>query len=149
MVILHLLAPAQVGGLERVVHSLAIGQQRQGHQVAVAAILEAEGDADSFFRPLERAGVSVQRIIVHQRAYFREHNEVRSLVRAMSPHVVHSHGYRPDVIDGAVIRRLGVATVATVHGYTGGAWRNRLYESIHRRALRWFDAVIAGSEPLW
>lgn len=148
MVILHLLAPAQVGGLERVVHSLAIGQQRHGHQVTVAAILEAEGDADSFFRPLERAGVPVRRIVVHQRAYFREHEEVRSLVRAMSPHVVHSHGYRPDVIDGPVIRRMGVATVATVHGYTAGAWRNRLYESIHRHALRWFDAVIAVSEPL-
>lgn len=148
MVILHLLAPAQVGGLERVVHSLAIGQQRHGHQVAVAAILEAEGDADSFFRPLERAGVPVQRIVVHQRAYLREHAEVRSLIRSMSPHVVHSHGYRPDVIDGPVIRTMGVATVATVHGYTAGAWRNRLYESIHRRALRRFDAVIAVSDPL-
>jgi glycosyltransferase involved in cell wall biosynthesis len=148
MVILHLLAPAQVGGLERVVHSLAIGQQRQGHQVVVAAILEAEGDAESFFHPLERAGVSVQRIVVRQRAYLREHGEVRSLVRAMAPDVVHSHGYRPDVIDGGVIRHMGVATVATVHGYTGGAWRNRLYESIHRHALRWFDAVIAVSEPL-
>jgi len=148
MVILHLLAPAQVGGLERVVHSLAIGQQRQGHQVAVAAILEAEGDAESFFRPLERAGVSVTRVVVHQRAYLREHKEVRSLLRALSPHVVHSHGYRPDVIDGPVIRRMGVATVATVHGYTGGTWRNSLYERIHRHALRWFDAVIAVSEPL-
>ena len=148
MVILHLLAPVHAGGLERVVHSLALGQQERGHHVAVAAILDAEGEAETFFPPLERAGVPVHRIIVPPRAYLGERRAVRSLVRALSPHVVHSHGYRTDVVDGGVIRRLGIATVASAHGFSAGPWRNRVYEGLQRAALRRFDAVIAVSQPL-
>jgi glycosyltransferase involved in cell wall biosynthesis len=73
---------------------------------------------------------------------------VGSLVRTLAPDVVHSHGYRTDVVDGDAIRRLGVPSVATAHGFTAGPWRNRLYEYLQRRALRRFDAVIAVSRPL-
>lgn len=146
--ILHLLAPVHAGGLERVVHSLALGQQSRGHQVAVAAILDAEGEAQAFFPPLERVGVPVHHIIVPPRAYLTERMAVRSLVHALSPDVVHSHGYRTDVLDGGVIRRLGIATIATAHGFSAGPWRNRVYERLQRAALRRFDAVIAVSHPL-
>ncbi len=148
MVILHLLAPTTAGGLERVVHSLALGQQARGHHVEVAAVLDAEVDGHPFFPPLERAGVPVHRLIVPPRAYARERKAIASLVRTLAPDVVHSHGYRTDVVDGAVIRRLGVATVATAHGFTTGSWRNRLYEYLQRRALRRFDGVIAVSQQL-
>lgn len=148
MIILHLVAPARVGGLERVVQSLAIGQHARGHQVAVAAVLDAADEAESFLQPLARVGIPIHRVIVGQRAYVRERRAVRSLIRSMSPHVVHSHGYRPDVVDSGVIRRLGVATVTTAHGYTGGHWRNRAYETLQRLSFRRFDAVIAVSQAL-
>lgn len=148
MVILHLLAPTDAGGLERVVHSLALGQQARGHRVEVAAVLDADVGEHPFFPPLERAGVPLHRLIVAPRAYRQERKSVASLVRALSPDVVHSHGYRTDVVDGGVIRQLGVAAVATAHGFTAGTWRNRLYEYLQRLALRRFDAVIAVSQPL-
>jgi len=61
---------------------------------------------------------------------------------------VHTHGYRPDVVDAAAARRLGIPTVTTVHGFTRGDWKNRLYEYLQRRAHRRFDAVVAVSRPL-
>jgi glycosyltransferase involved in cell wall biosynthesis len=149
MVILHLLAPTTAGGLERVVHSLALGQQARGHQVAVAAVLDAEVEGHPFFPPLLRAGIPVHRLIVPPRAYGEERQAIAALVQALKPDVVHSHGYRTDVVDGGVIRRLGVATVATAHGFTTGSLKNRLYEFIQRRALRRFDGVIAVSQQLW
>jgi len=148
VVILHLLAPTTAGGLERVVHSLALGQRSRGHRVEVAAILDADVAAHPFFVPLDRAGVRTHRLVIAPRAYPEERRAVASLVRGMAPDVVHSHGYRTDVVDGAVIRRLRVATVATAHGFTAGSWKNRLYELLQRRALRRFDAVIAVSRPL-
>lgn len=116
--------------------------------MAVAVVLDAKADADVFLGPLETARVPVHRIIAPRRGYLGERRAVRALVAAMTPDVVHSHGYRPDVIDSGMIRRLGIATVTTAHGYTGGALRNRLYEAIQRFAFRRFDAVIAVSEPL-
>ncbi len=148
MIILHLLAPAQAGGLERVVHSLALGQQAHGHRVEVAAILDPGNESHPFFAPLERAGVRVHKLVVPLRAYGRERRAIAGLVRRLAPDVVHSHGYRTDVVDTGLIRRLGFTTVATAHGFTGGPRRNRLYEFLQRRALRRLDAVIAVSEGL-
>ncbi len=38
--------------------------------------------------------------------------------------------------------------MSTVHGFTGGGWKNRLFERLQRRAFRRFDAVVAVSSPL-
>ncbi len=148
MIILHLLAPAQAGGLERVVHSLALGQQARGHRVEVAAILDPGSEEHPFFAPLERAGVSVHRLVIPLRSYGRERGAAAALVRRLGPDVVHSHGYRTDVVDTGAIRRLGFATGSTAHGFTGGPRLNRLYEFLQRRALRRMDAVIAVSQGL-
>ena len=46
MLILHVAAPSDVGGLERVVQGLAREQRRAGHDVHVAAILIKLGAAN-------------------------------------------------------------------------------------------------------
>jgi glycosyltransferase involved in cell wall biosynthesis len=56
---------------------------------------------------------------------------------------VHTHGYRPDILDAPVARGAGVATVTTAHGFTGNTLKNRFYEWTQCRAFRRFDAVIA------
>jgi glycosyltransferase involved in cell wall biosynthesis len=61
---------------------------------------------------------------------------------------MHTHGYRPDVIDAPVARRMGVPTVTTVHGFTGGGWRGRFYEWLQVRSFRAFDAVVPVSRKL-
>jgi glycosyltransferase involved in cell wall biosynthesis len=60
---------------------------------------------------------------------------------------VHSHGYRADIVDAMHLRRT-VPIVTTVHGYTGGGIRNRVYEGLQRRAFRQFDGVVAVSAQL-
>lgn len=148
MVILHLVAPAAIGGLERVVQALALEQRAAGHDVHVAAIAATLAGEQALLRPLAVAGVDTHPVRVGARAYRRERAEVAKLCRRACPDVVHSHGYRPDVIDAGVARRLGLPTVTTVHGFTGGGWRNRLYEWLQRRAARRFAAVVAVSRPL-
>ena len=61
---------------------------------------------------------------------------------------MHTHGYHVDVVDAGAARRAGVRTVTTVHGFTGGDWKNWIYERLQRRAFRRFDAVVAVSRPL-
>jgi glycosyltransferase involved in cell wall biosynthesis len=52
------------------------------------------------------------------------------------------------VVDAGVARGLGIPTVTTVHGFTGGGWKGRLYERLQRRAYRKFAAVVAVAEPM-
>jgi glycosyltransferase involved in cell wall biosynthesis len=146
--IVHVLAPAEFGGLERVVCSLAAGQVRTGHEVNVAAVLDAGRDNHPFVASLQRAGVAVTGVSLSPRSYWKERSVLGDLYHRLRPSVVHSHGYRADVVDGPIARKLGIPTVSTVHGFTGGGWKNRLYERLQRRVLRGSDAVVAVSRSV-
>lgn len=146
--VVHAAAPGPVGGLERVVQALAGAQRAAGHRVRVAAVLDRGDPASSFREPLERAGVEVIALPLPPRAYAAERRLLAELFERLAPDVVHTHGYRADVQAGGVARRAGLPLVTTVHGFTGGGWKNRLYETLQVRAFRRFDAVVAVSRPL-
>lgn len=145
--ILHVLAPAREGGLERVVAMLSEGQGRD--RAHVAAVLTPDDANDHpFILALEAAQIPVTRVVVGARGYLREYRALGALVDRLQPAVVHTHGYRADVIGGMVARARRVRTVSTVHGFTGGGRRNRLNETVQVYALRRADAVLAVSRPL-
>jgi glycosyltransferase involved in cell wall biosynthesis len=101
-----------------------------------------------FLDGLESEGVPIIPVTVGSRSYFAEGAAIRRICAEVAPDIVHSHGYRSDVIDAGAARRAGVPTVTTVHGFTGGGWRNRMYERLQVRAFRRFDAVVPVSRSL-
>ncbi len=148
MSLLHVVAPGEVGGLERVVHLLTHGQARAGNDVHVAAVVDPAGADHPLIGTLASGGVTTHPILLPGRAYRRERAAINELCRRLRPDVVHTHGYRADVVDAGAAQQLGIPSVTTVHGFTGGGWKNRLYERLQRRAYRRFDAVVVVSRPL-
>jgi len=145
--VLHVLAPAREGGLERVVTMLSGIQAAEGAHVA--AVLEPGSENDHpFVRGLESRGVPVTTIVVGARSYLREYRGLKELIARLRPGVVHTHGYRSDVIGIAAARSARIPSVSTVHGFTGGGIRNRINEHIQCLALRRAAAVIAVAAPI-
>jgi glycosyltransferase involved in cell wall biosynthesis len=144
--VLHILAPMREGGLERVVAMMSTGRPTSVH---VAAVVEP-GSAHNhpFIEQLEALGIPVTPIVVGARSYFREYRSLGALVMRLRPGIIHTHGYRADLIGGTVARAHDIPTVSTAHGFTGGGRRNRFYEWLQMFALRRADAVIAVSSPL-
>jgi glycosyltransferase involved in cell wall biosynthesis len=146
--VVHLLAPAPFGGLESVVRHLAKAQREAGARVHVAVVV-APGEAGHPFIAAGRAeGIDLHVLEVEGRGYLRERALVADVLERTRATVLHTHGYRPDIVDAPVARRRGIATVTTAHGFTGNGWRNRLYEIMQRRSFRHFDAVVAVSRGL-
>jgi len=148
MLIVHVLAPGPVGGLERVVTTLVTGQRDAGHDARVVAVLDAGAGDLPFLGALRQAAIPVTPLSLPPRAYRRERKQLAGLLAEPRPDIVHTHGARSDVQGSAVARGLGLPTVTTVHGFTGGGWKNRLYERLQRRAFRKFSAVVPVSRPL-
>jgi len=146
--VLHILAPARQGGLEKVVTMLCAGQGPEGTHVAAVVTPDDMRQHHPFVEGLQNAGIPVTPVIVGGRSYMRECRLLSSLLSKLNPAVVHTHGYRADVIGGIVARSSGARTVSTVHGFTGGSPRNRLNERFQLIALRHADGVIAVSRPL-
>jgi glycosyltransferase involved in cell wall biosynthesis len=149
MDIVQLLAPGPFGGLERVVSLLSVGLARRGHRVLAALLVEADQPEEpGLVAALQRGGIQVELIRAPHRAYRQERQLVRRLLQAERPAAVHTHGYHADVLLRSVAQRLGLPVVATVHGFTTGGIKNRIFEWLERRSLRRMDLTVAVSDPL-
>ena len=147
--IFHLLAPARFGGLETVVITLGSALATKGHRVTVGLVVEpGDEERHPVAEALSGTGVDIELLVVSGRDYLRERRIVGEVIARCAADVLHTHGYRPDIIDAPVARRMSVPTVTTVHGFCGGGWKDRLYEALQVRAFRHFDAVIAVSDRL-
>lgn len=146
---MQIAAPAPAGGLEQVVQALALGHHRRGHDVALAAIIVAGQPTHPLVATLEGAGVKVYRVTVGPRSYADERRQIERCCLDFRPDVVHTHGYRIDVVERGVVARLGLPTVTTVHGPSMiGGLKGAFYEWLQRRSYRRFDAVVAVSRAL-
>jgi glycosyltransferase involved in cell wall biosynthesis len=148
LAVAHLCAPARVGGLERVVQGLARGQRERGHRVSVVAVIEPGADLEAFLGPLVAAGVEAHQVTVRGRDYLGERKAVRRFLQQWKPDILHTHGYRSDVLNGGMARRMGIATVSTLHGSSRMGGFSHFFEWIQERALRRFHGVVAVSAPL-
>jgi glycosyltransferase involved in cell wall biosynthesis len=149
MRVMHVVAPAPVGGLEQVLVALAIGQQAAGHTVSVAAVVTAGDQQPAVVARLRSLGIEVHVIASRPRAYWSQVAAIRALRERLAPDTIHTHGYHPDVL-GAVLKRFPSRTslVSTAHGFSRGPLKNRVYERLQLHALRRFDAVVAVSRKL-
>jgi len=145
--VMHVLAPAPFGGAESVVRDLVRGLSGRGFAIGAALLLEGE-ETHPFERVLAEVGAEVHPIRTPSRAYRREARALADLFARCRPGVVHTHGFRPDVQAGRVAGRAGIARVTTLHGFTGGGARMRLYEWLQVQSVRRFEAVVVVSRPL-
>jgi glycosyltransferase involved in cell wall biosynthesis len=147
--VLHVLAPGRVGGLESVVRLLASEQRRAEQRVAVVTVVTKGAAAPHPLTvDLRRDGVEVAELGLGRRAYRAERRQIAEVARRWRADIVHTHGYRADVIGVLAARALRIPIVSTVHGFTGGDLKNRVFQWMQRRAYRYFDAVVAVSHPL-
>ncbi len=146
--IVHLCTPARVGGLERVVQALSREQAARGHDVTVLAVVGDPATAEAFFEPFAGSGVRTIAMVFGGREYRRERRGIREAVLERRAHVVHTHGYRVELLHGGPLRRAGLAVVSTVHGSSRMGGLTHLMEWMQLRALRRFGGVVAVSSPL-
>jgi len=143
--ILLVTAPGTVGGLETVVVSLATGLARRGHQVTAAVTITHTREPHPFVDRLRAGGV---RVFLPPERRLAERREVIAIAEETGAGIVHSHGYRSDVLVRSARSAIRRPIVSTVHGFTGTSVKGRFYEWLQLRALRGFDGVIAVSRPL-
>ncbi|HMF86776.1 MAG TPA: glycosyltransferase [Gemmatimonadaceae bacterium] len=146
--IIQVVAPGEVGGLESVVLALAAGQTRRGHRVIVAVVYEPRDGEHPFVTALAAAGVTTVPFVLPPRAYLRERAQIKALCDREKPDVVHTHGYRPDILHAASRLRRNFATVTTLHGSSRVGGSSTLHEMAQILLLHRFDAVIAVSRHL-
>lgn len=143
MRILHLIHSEGVYGAEAILLYLAREQQR-GHEPFIGSIRDP-GTAETPFEALARSwGLTVVPIRIAPRPTPAVVGALLRTVRELAPDVLHSHGYKSNILLGPLPRRRRGPMLATLHGWTNIRRFNRmwLYERLDRLALPQLDAVV-------
>ena len=111
-------------------------------------VLDQLGGNHPFVDASRSSGLAVTVLPSGDKHYLAEARAVAGALDAGAWDVLHTHGYHADLVGLVAAWRAHRKVASTVHGETGGDWKNRTYEFIQRQALRRFDRVISVSAPL-
>ncbi len=144
MRILHLIHSEGVYGAELILLYLAREQQKRGHEPLVGSIRDPGTERTSFEALANSWGLPVIPIRIAPRPTPEVIRSLLRIVRDVAPAVLHSHGYKANILLAPVPRRRRGAMLATRHGWTNTRRFSRmwLYEHLDRLALRRLDSVV-------
>lgn len=134
-------------GAERALLELATYLRDSGWDSRVIA-LEGKG-AGELVRRAAAEGISAQALATDSRlSFWRMMRGIRAALQDCHRAVLHSHGYKPDLLLAAVGAPARFGCVATCHTWYSETIKMRLVEWADKRALRRFDHVVAVSEGI-
>lgn len=146
--VLQLNTPATLAGAERVLLNYLACHDADRFAVTVASFVNSRRQSNAFTEELEKRDIPFRKIPVSYLTQGAVLRETVRLIRDCRIDLVHSHGYRSDIIGYMAARRAGVPIVSTVHGWTPVTWKLRRYEQLDRWFLKRFDGVIGVSREI-
>lgn len=144
MRILHLIHSEGVYGAELILVYLAREMQRLGHEVIVGSMRDPGTPTTDFEKFCADTGLAVEPIRVPPRPTPAVIRTLLGVRRRIAPDLIHSHGYKADILLGLLPRRVRGPMLTTAHGWTDppaftSLW---LYQALDRLSLRQLDRVV-------
>ena len=149
--VVHVIASAGRYGAEAVVAALAREQLALGMRVHVVIISDRLAATAAYAKELE-SDVGAHVTVIQGRG-IRDlllATRLTQLMRSWAVSIVHSHGYKGDVL-ASRIHDPRLVKVSTLHGWTNvRPWsKMAAYQALQVRALHRFDAVVAVHDSVW
>lgn len=144
---IHLTSTGGLYGAERALIELACYLRDQGWISHVVA-LEGAGATQIVNRAKEAQLTAEAFVPAGRLGFLPMVRRLRSLLRRYPRAVVHSHGYKPDILLSLLATPSRLVCLATCHGWYSRSRKERMLEMLDKRAVRTFDHVIAVSESI-
>jgi glycosyltransferase involved in cell wall biosynthesis len=146
-VAIQLISTGGYYGAERALVELAAYLHEQGWRSHVVA-LEGQGAGEVVQRAAER-GVSAEAFVTSGRLGLRSMlSKLRQLLTQYPGAILHSHGYKPDILLALTRVPTRFACLATCHNWISETPKLRFLEALDKRALRAFAHVVAVSDEI-
>lgn len=147
--IMQFITPAGFYGAERWVIALANNADHD-RMICDLAVTQESPDQDlSVATYYPREAGEVHYLPMKGRFDFRVVNQLVQVIRARKIDVIHTHGYKSDILGLLAARKAGIKCVSTPHGFSGNVgFKLATFIRIGTYMLRYFDRVVPLSEEL-
>ena len=147
--ILQFITPAGFYGAERWVLALANNIDPDTMLCDLAVSDEGVGQDLSVADYYPESAGKVHRLKMHGRFDFRVVGGLCEVIRDRKIDVIHTHGYKSDILGLLAAKRAGIACVSTPHGFSGSVgFKLATFIRIGTHMLRYFDRIVPLSEEL-
>lgn len=133
--IVQLLVPLQHEGFQ--IEPLVLYRRRQGMALTHPLVEEAHKKGVKA-EQLDDTSTFAPKVILY----------IAERLRGERFSLIHTHGYKANILGGIAAKLVGVKSIATMHLHTETTSRLKLYKIIDLLALRFFSKVIVVSESL-
>lgn len=146
--IAHLHSSLGIYGAERWTHALVKHLDDQEFESVIITI-GAKPGADAFYHFVRKDGISAIHLPLDGRISIEGLKLLRSHIAELRIDVLHTHGFKADVLGFLATRNMNLKLVSTIHGWTPSEGRViRAYEAISRIFLKRFDKLYPLSPKL-
>jgi len=147
--ILQFITPAGFYGAERWVLALANNVDRQRVTCDLAVTRESEHQDLTVAEVYPQAVGEVHYLDMAGRFDLRVVRQLVSVIQRRQIDVIHTHGYKSDILGLLAAKKAGIRCVSTPHGFSGKVgFKLATFIRIGTHMLRYFDAVAPLSEEL-
>jgi glycosyltransferase involved in cell wall biosynthesis len=148
--VLQLGSPTGLYGAERWILALVKHLSAADIESFVATIQDAPGDVPPLCRQAAALGLRTATFDAHGRLSLAAVRLINAFIRANRISILHTHGYKTDLLGWAGARGTRCRVISTPHGWsTQAGIKLKLYEALDRLGFVLMDAVVPLSADLY
>lgn len=149
MNVLQFICPTGFYGAERWVLALAKNLSPDAARCDLAVTLESESQNLELVKKYREFGLDAFEIPMSNKFDIRVVNRLVALIKERQIDVIHTHGYKSDIIGVLAARKANIKVVVTPHGFENARdIKLRLFIWLGCQAMRFGDAVVPLSPDL-
>ena len=148
--VLQLGSPTGLYGAERWILALVNNIDRTKIDAEVAVILDDPTLNADLCKQAERIGIPTTVFEAYGRFNWSAVKQVKAHIVKNRIDILHTHGYKTDVVGIFATRGTNCKIITTPHGWsTNAGFKLKIYEAFDRSAFFFFDRVVPLSEDLY
>ena len=148
--ILQVIAPIGMGGAENVLLNINNLIDKSRYRLSFCLFINPKRGRNELYERLKEFGCDVSVISMLIRKFPR--GDISGLVRVINSNridIVHTHGYRSDILGLIASKITKRPLVSTVHGWTSESSKVILYEYIQKKIMRYLDMIMPVSQQIY
>lgn len=148
-VVMHLIAAMDIAGAEKVVLNLLTQKGNCEFDLRATSFVRcSDGTGTEFLKLVTKTQAVIDRIPMYKRWDQRDVKALMRIIRRHNVKILHTHGYKSDIVGVIASKLTGVPLIATSHGYTGTDPNLLRNEKLDRFFLRFASKMICVSNNI-
>jgi len=142
------MASRGLGGAERVLLTLLQNADRQNLELILGIFKNTQQEGDVFCKEAEKTGIPLEVIRCRNPYDISQILDLFRIIRKYHPDIIHTHGYKTNILGFLTSKPLGVPLITTVHGLYKNEAKAIPILGLSLRLLKYFRAIIAVSDNI-